>query len=320
MILRQTLIACIAGVAVVLAAGCSESQFGGAAKKQDKKEEAAGDEDDGSDGFSSEPADDPAMVAGAYLTCTTDPALAVTADTDVGVGCVVNDKDGKKYEFKADENVKEWTVFNQFNFKQDVAFTAADAASPYHATAVIPKANVAGLRVQANIEKTGVDGTQALVAEIKSPGLEAETTATETVIGLENDFKVGDGSAVLSENFDCGFKMQQLRFVAAAMKISFQVSGTEAPLAITLDEMCGSRYGSNVVELYRDSALIWKQSIPPYSKVVPLAGLKAVPGSYVLRIVSNPRIDYPTDRDDFIVGRVVFTSTATLDIKDPLPE
>jgi hypothetical protein len=327
--------ALVALVLVLFALSCSENQFGGISSAARQKNKPAADGERDSDSNSSElgqtangeldtdseddVADRPAVVSGAYLTCIEDGDVAGTTSEQAGVGCAVKTGD-QKLALDASTQLS-WVLWDALaNQPLAATFTKVDdAGSPYHATGLVPRAQINHLLVRVDVAKDAQ--RSSLWATIQPRGEAGQSEAAPAVVevGTTDDFHLGENNYAGDRDFGCHDDLQAIKALGAKMRIVFNVKSAASDVAIRMEGMCGVTRDQNAVRLLKGDQVVQEKLIPIGARWVNLEPVAAEAGEYTLEIESGllkyrdggrERQDY----DDFVVSKVVFTSDAAVEI------
>lgn len=306
-----------------LLVGCTDGQFGGGASRSgngdlQKGETERDSQDLGTEALGEDPeetdADAPIMVTGAFLTCVEDTAVSAVGD-EVGFGCVIKDKD-KKLTLDGFDKV-EWSLLGLFNAKLPAVFTKAPAALMYNTTASASAATIALSKVRLRVEKDGKSteyySSILTVGGGQRPPGNVGGGAIEAVLGDTSDFQLGDDNYDGNVNLGCNDRLAGVNLRGAGLVIPIKVT-VEATVALSLQQLCGVTLASNTVLFTSGTRTLYEDNIRAKATSFEATGVVLGPGDYKVKILSNMT---NRGRDDFIVGRIVFTHSGVIEVGTP---
>ena len=305
-------------VFVALAAGlcaCTDGQFGGSAERARsgaEKEEAVA-EDLGMESDSEEEAaDEPVMVSGAFLTCIEDSEIPAEGER-VGVGCVVMDG-ADKVQIDGYDQV-EWALLSVFNLEVPATFSKAGTDGKYHVTTAVLVAGVSTFKVRVRIVKG--ERSAELFSSIRTTGNAQSGEAEISELGQSEDFQVGDDNFDAKTNRGCNARLDTVALKGHGLMVPFKVTSAKSTVAVSLLDLCGISTQMNRIVIASATGTISEGTLVPYAASYEAAGMELPAGDYHLKILSLK--SKGGDRDDFVVGRIVFTKSGEVELGTPVP-
>ncbi len=321
--------------------GCTGSQFagggtavGGKGTKKDSsgeskkgKEEDLGNPDDDEE---SDPAEEPVMVSGAFLTCRQDDTLP-NDDTNVTAGCVA--KVGEKSIDLSTYDEAKWTILDIFNIELSslsATFAPGAAGSAWQMTIAVPRTGIELLKVKLTLKKKNkaaslyapIEASGENGGEGKNPGTGAPGPNIKE-FGKNDDYQLGDDSYENQGHY-CDEQLQNIGLSGSSLSFTITVK-TDTKLAVSVGHICGVNRSVNTVKVRDGSPVaLFDDVIPTYSRdfAVPTLDLKA--GSYTLELYSPKWAGGGSvtagDRDDFVIGDFRFVFDGEVEIADPVAD
>lgn len=301
-----------------LSFSCSDSQFGatGISKKPaEKREDKSSDNSENLGQVDDEDteADVSVQVSGAYLTCQVDNLLTKGSEDQVGVGCWIFEKDGRRFDLTGFD--KKYAIIDSSGNDTGAAFNLTNAV--YDAVASLPRNTVDLVSARATISKAGV--TEILTSKI-SPAEEnyaipEAVKPVETLFGSDSDFHIGDGNFSSDANSDCVVKPQKAAAVGEKIIVKMEVISEAAIVSVTLSEMCGVDRSESYVIFSGTSRSKPQKTIVKGSKELVFEKTKLGKGKYSFEVRSGKHWG---DHEDFLVGKFSFVAEGEVTFEEPV--